>query len=629
MAVITFSKPVAFPVAPLREMLSRYVPLYRWQCGEDDSGGEREMGVFRDTGLISGRSDSSVVLVEYRAQLAQFPGAPAHEWYLELFEPTTELKPVADRITAVICAVVMILDEHDAHCRLVPDGPWLGAGAMPGVLRALTEGKTLAEAVAAADDGAAPAPAGTLRPASAAPPVPPAPRADIETAMAGKRVFPHLTVLLDRPLRCEGEVLAGFARDLDPDGGWTFRRSDGGQGMLLGRGALIGILDIPEPLPDGMLADGWTRSFWFEGDRALVERHSSHLCISTTLDTAAAEWETVRQVAKVMTLAAAWTARLPGAVALHNTGPGITFEASRASNFLAILGRDQLPVMLWSWTKPHDMTDGNVCLSTSGLVPFLGHELEVWNAPLPCAEVAAKLSDIIIYLLDAGPVIGHGDTAGRTSGDRSIRCFLGASRAERPDPVQALFLEFDEPEGAAPKPDLPEAPPPAAPEALRPAGHRALLLIHTGIGLPARDMVEQFGLAFPERRWSISASDRGLNEPRVVTGTGPGGPIVARIVAHPGPCAEPGIPDHAGHVEVMITAPDPDDAEFVAAMVLGCLVLGQDPQARGRLAPGGPWHDYDDLCNRMVAVKHQRRAPPPPAAAGLVRRAGGFGRRGL
>ena len=88
-------------------------------------------------------------------------------------------------------------------------------------------------------------------------------------------------------------------------------------------------------------------------------------------------------------------------------------------------------------------------------MPFLGHEIEVWNAPLSAEEVREKTSDLIIYLLDKGPTIGHGDSAGRTSDDQSIRCFLGPSRAERPAPVQALFLEFGETGEIQPRPDLP------------------------------------------------------------------------------------------------------------------------------------------------------------------------------
>jgi hypothetical protein len=113
-----------------------------------------------------------------------------------------------------------------------------------------------------------------------------------------------------------------------------------------------------------------------------------------------------------------------------------------AGDFLGILARDQLPVQLWVYSLWHSLDDGNVSVSTSGLEPFLGHELEAWNAPLTREQVRDQTSDLIVYLLDQGPVIGDGDSAGRAVGDKAVICRLGPSRAERPRPVQALCLEF-------------------------------------------------------------------------------------------------------------------------------------------------------------------------------------------
>ncbi len=159
-----------------------------------------------------------------------------------------------------------------------------------------------------------------------------------------------------------------------------------------------------------------------------------------------------------------------------------------AGNFLSILGRDQLPIPLWTYTAPHRLDDGDVCLSTSGLTPFLGHEIEVWNAPLPRDTVQDKVSNLLIYLLDRGPVIGHGDSAGYVEGDKSIRCFLGPGRAERDQPVQALFLEFEEPKIAQPRPDLPVSDPPS-PQALEDSGKLASDMIDDAL----RGMIESTG----------------------------------------------------------------------------------------------------------------------------------------
>jgi hypothetical protein len=436
-------------------------------------------------------------------------------------------------------------------------------------------------------------------------PAPQAPLAHPAAVIAGQRMLPPLAVLLDRPLRYEGDVLAGFANELDPDGGWAFRRADAGQGALIGRGVVIGILDIPRPLPDGIVAEGWTRSCWFQGDHAVVDRHSAHIRITTSFDTAATEWVTVRQVAKVMTLAAAWIARLPGAVALHNSGPGVTFAPSQAADFLAILNRDQLPVMLWSWTRPHELTDGNVCLSTSGLVPFLGHELEVWNAPQPCDDVRDTLGDLVVYLLDAGPVIGHGDTAGRVTGDRSIRCFLGPSRAERPVPVQALFLEFEGPAtAAAPRPDVPQAPP--APISADSEGVlRDFVAKMAGRDTTGMSDVIRGMLATNEAtKAAARAIDNAPLDPRLAE--------TDRLLARLKQDADATSAQAIDAMQAALRNPPPPD------------VIASD---------ANPFH-----VNLMKMIAHEQSTsalptPPrpvvPPGAAPIVRRAGGFGRKGL
>ena len=154
MAIVAFSKPVSLPIASLRDMLGKHVPGFRWQCGDDDTGAVGQMGSFGAHGIIAGRSAETVVFTEYRARAGQAVGAPPHEWHLELSRPTTDHQPTADRITAVICAVVMILDEHHAHCQPIAGGPWFPTHAMPDIVRVVANGATLADVRRARSSGA-------------------------------------------------------------------------------------------------------------------------------------------------------------------------------------------------------------------------------------------------------------------------------------------------------------------------------------------------------------------------------------------------------------------------------------------------------------------------------------------
>ena len=456
MATIVFSKPVPFPIGALREVLTKHLPLYRWQCGEADTGEAKQLGSFTDNPLITGRSEKTVVFVETRAELGTLTTpAPPHTWRLRLGQPTTELTAVGDRLILFICEIAMIADPDAAWCQLREGGNWLTRDDLLRATKLVLAGEPLAVA-----DGLGRPPAAFASEPSGQPHAP-ALEGAVDRERAGGELS-ALIVLADRALPIDGVSLERMARDVDPDGTWRLDEHKGQQ-VLIGRGTVLGILSMPMPLPEPYWSDNWTRSHWFAGDRGAVARHTRHITVKPMLDTRRAEWIDIRQVAKVAQLAACWIARQAGALAIVNLDVGTTFEATDGRKFLGHLGQDQLSVGLWSWTKVHGATDGDVSLSTSGLLPFLGHELELWNAPLAYDEAGTLTGDLIRYLLDAGPVIGHNDTAGRTAGDKSIRCFLGPSRAERPHasgPVQALFLEVDAPAVTAPRPDVPETPKP-------------------------------------------------------------------------------------------------------------------------------------------------------------------------
>jgi hypothetical protein len=603
MAIVTFSKPVSFPTAPLREMLQKYLPLYRWQCGEADTGSARQMDRFQPHDLVVGRSEGSVVFTELTATLGKLPRGPASEWYLTIGSPTTDRQPIADRIVVLICAIIMIPDEHGARCQLVPDGPWLDASAMPGVVKAVVSGSTLADAAATAP----PAPPLATRDAPH-PMQPRAPRIDPAAPDRSERVLPLMLVLAERMVAPPWEQIAAFARELDPDGGWQHRG-----GMVVGRGTCVSAQPLAEPAPPEILQEAFSRSFWFEGDRAAVARHRAHLAIGSIIDTATADYAAVREVAKVISLAIGMTARLPGVVAVVNAATGTIFEPDRAAGFLGFLGRGELPVALWTWTKPHSMEAGNICLSTSGMVPFVGHEVELWNAPLEVDAANAALSDVLRYLLNEGPVIGHGNTCGQTSDQQSIRCFLAPSRAGRAEPVKALFLEFgEEADGRSvtPRPDAIE--PAKAP--MNADGEAVL-----------RDFVARVG---PRDITGMSDIIRDMlaeNEAAKAS---------ARAVANPP--LDPKLADAERLLAELKQDADGKSAEAIEAMQQAL----RDPSSRAG-TQGGSSPIFDNL---MKLIHHEQEtgalpkpiSPPSPAppltapSAGFGRRAGGgFGRKGI
>jgi hypothetical protein len=217
-AVITFSKSVSFPTAPLRELLQKHLPLFKWHCGEQDMGGAKEIGAFADHMLVVGRSASTAIFTELRSVESRLPGpAPQHVWHLQVGVPTTETPAIADRVTLIICMTVMILDEHDAMCQLRPGGNWLSAQDLLRVFKVVLAGESMAVA-----DGLGIPPghfAGSAAPVAATPHVP---TGGAESALdLRQRMLAPMVLMLDRNLQPDWRTIETFARDLDPDGGWT------------------------------------------------------------------------------------------------------------------------------------------------------------------------------------------------------------------------------------------------------------------------------------------------------------------------------------------------------------------------------------------------------------------------
>jgi hypothetical protein len=343
-------------------------------------------------------------------------------------------------------------------------------------------------------------------------------------------MLPPLILMLDRPLVPDWAEIEKFANILDEQGEWRHARA-GDTDLLSGRGTCVMIRDEPEPVPLYVYEEAYSRSFWYQGNKAAVAAHRRQVSVGTALDTAAADWVTIRQVAKIATLVTGLLARLPGTLAVHNLNTGTIFEPQMVGGFLSILGKDQLPVPLWTFAAWHSLEDGNVSVSTSGLEPFLGHELEAWNAPLTREEVQRQVSDLIVYLLQQGPVIGHGDTAGRTLGDNSIRCFLGPSRAERAQPAQVMFLEFREERVETPKPDLPGARPAPSPP-IEAASRSAAGMIDDAL-------ITLMSGASPAMRRILG--DRGGSRTAHIANSGP-----ASVASAPAPAPQPGPPRRAG-----------------------------------------------------------------------------------
>ncbi len=277
------------------------------------------------------------------------------------------------------------------------------------------------------------------------------------------------TFLLDRSMAVDWAKMDATLNEYDCDGEWRTIAVPQGMGFMAGRTKVIMIAN-PMAYDPQEVVRCLKRSHWFDGDLGAVSTHTGYL---TLLIDSPAEYPDKLAVAKTLTLLIGLLARQTGVVSVMNDTVGTIFSPAMVEKLVGVLHSDEIPIQLWTWTAPNSLADGDVSLTTGGLEPFLGYEVEVWNAPLSRDVVAERMSGVLRHLLINGPVLGHGETIGTSREDQSTRCFFGTSRADRPTPVRTLFLEFDLDCAAHPRKDLP------LPPELRPA---ATPIGPTGLG---------------------------------------------------------------------------------------------------------------------------------------------------
>ncbi|WP_205479753.1 hypothetical protein [Sphingomonas arenae] len=513
MPFIALDHPVVLPVARLRTDLKRALPDWSWRCGDEDTGGPKDRATLERPQTILGRGADGMVMMSIALHERPLPleaGAPPHQLHLALTPPSTENPELAKRIAVIACAALVIEQAPGAQVQIAPGGRWYDVANITEALehclsreRRTTSidqvlGRCGRATVPAAVAGAAPV--STLEtPRVRSPAEMMNIHADLERTFAtilarqggGKFAqamgfapppsyaderprtdrLPTLVMALGGPLCPDWDRLREGCAALDPEGGWTIEPAENGSARLRGRAALVELAFHEEPIPNYCIKSALSRSFWFRDGLDAFAGAGCQLVVSTDLDTRSSPYEDVRQTAAVISLVVGLLAGDRQAVAVLNAGTDTIMPAADVHRLTGCLANGELPLMLWTWTAPHSMEDGNVSLSTGGMLPFLGYEVEVWNASASATAVGDTLSGILKYLLNRGPVVSDGNSFGETPGDRSVRGFFGPSRAGRADPTQALLLEFDALGKVDPRPDpVPERrPAPLAAASPRPA----------------------------------------------------------------------------------------------------------------------------------------------------------------
>lgn len=117
------------PIAAVRQQLARALPLWKWRCGDNDSGGPQDEADLARPQTIMGKAEGSMVMMAIEARDAPLPpesGAPPHQLHLHLSPPSTDDPEVARRLAVAVCAALASQDAG-AHCQIAPGGRWYSA----------------------------------------------------------------------------------------------------------------------------------------------------------------------------------------------------------------------------------------------------------------------------------------------------------------------------------------------------------------------------------------------------------------------------------------------------------------------------------------------------------------------
>lgn len=448
MAVLLAQHPLLFPASKLARMMTEFFPAFSWRAGDEDRPGA-EAADFDRPQMIMGRSEGNVVMFSIEHRHGTYAPAnghlpPPHAVHLVIGRPSTDDDALARAVVLVAATMLAMDGDTGAHVQLDPGEPWLDATDMRSLAKTLGNDPTLS------GRGRYGRPEPYDGGVSAA--------ARDDAAKASGNLLGNFTLLLDDDVHIDWAKIDHAMNVIDPEGGWSSVAVPQGLGFITGRTKIM-LIWSPEPYDRAEIEDAYGRSVWFSGDRARVARHRRYINIAIE---APDDFAAKAATAKAVTILIGLIAQQPQVAAVLNEMVSTIFSPQMVHRLVGILHSNEVPIQLWTWTAPDSMTDGNVSLTTGGLESFLGYEVEVWNAPFPSAVVGEKMSAVLRYLLINGPVIAHGDTIGASSDDQSIRCFFGTSRANRPELIKAMFVEFDidrprrpikdEPAPSAPRP---------------------------------------------------------------------------------------------------------------------------------------------------------------------------------
>lgn len=182
-----------------------------------------------------------------------------------------------------------------------------------------------------------------------------------------------------------------------------------------GQNIVLMVMSMPVPRESWDLPGRRALATW-PAALEVLGAHATHVVVSTVgrAETPAQQLQAARAVTAVT---GGLIATIPAAAVLWDGLVAHSAERWEQLSREAFAGYPRIPFPLW--VSIHPFRDGHIIGAiTFGLTPFGGREIEFEGAGADPNEIVTKVSGLIVYVLEHGPVLRDGDTLGASESDR-------------------------------------------------------------------------------------------------------------------------------------------------------------------------------------------------------------------
>jgi hypothetical protein len=200
----------------------------------------------------------------------------------------------------------------------------------------------------------------------------------------------------------------------------------------------LAVMFVDSPVPQGTFDRSIRLNWMWEGVGRAVKAHRSHVVIST-LNSYEGHDDLLKAAAAVSRVA--WVlAGQASVTAVYWESADLLVPSSMFREDVHNLEPDRVPASCWVQFFGFPGPKGEVGITTKGLLPFIGRELELVPKALPQRTMLMKAYGIAQWLILQGLLVKDGDTCG-ASAEEIMRVAYKDKGVLPPNPVLQIDIE--------------------------------------------------------------------------------------------------------------------------------------------------------------------------------------------